>query len=301
MKIIYIIITHGEPSHFFRLIEKLDGPDNRFIVHVDQKTKDDIFLRYKQVLNNRSNIMFIPRIPVYWGDFSIIEVEFNAMTFIRENGFEYDYAILISGAHYPIKSKEAINEYLCKNKGSLFLEHNALPTGPTHPWTVEEGGMNRILYWHFMQHPLLEYLIFWRLLPILKRLRLNGFLKRKYKFDLKLFGGSQWWCLDKAAIDYILNFVEKNKELISFFKFSKIPDEMLIQIILMNSPHKDRIINENLVYLRWPSRIGEPSPCLVSLDELSTLAQSNKLFARKFDDTSDQRLFDEIDRVCKRL
>ena len=297
MKLIYIIITHGDPVVLLRLISKLDAPESRFLIHVDKKTKADVFLQYEQVLNSKPNVIFLPRIPVYWGDFSIMQAEFNAMAFIREKGFEYDYAILLSGAHYPIKKKESITEYFQKNMGKIFLEYRALPTDSTHPWTIEEGGLGRVLYWHITRYFWLEKMIFWRLRPILKRFGLDGLLKRKYKFDLKLYGHSQWWCLDKVAVDYILDFVDKNNDFISFFKFTHVPDEMLIQTILLNSPHKDRIINDNLVYVKWPLKVGMKSPCILSRNDISLLVQSEKLFARKFDYNSDQGLFDEIDNI----
>jgi len=293
MKLIYIIITHGDPSLTLRLIDRLDSSENRFLVHVDKKTKDDIFLRYQQALDNRPNVVLIPRIPVYWGDFSIIQVEFSAMRFIQDSAFEYDYVILLSGAHYPIKKKEAINEYFQKNKGNIFLEYRTLPTDSTHPWAIEKGGMARILYWHMMRF----YWVDARLHYVLNKLGLDWILKRKYEFDLKLYGHSQWWCLDKQAVDYILEFVNKNKEFISFFKYSKVPDEMLLQTILLNSPHGPRVINDNLVYLKWPARVGVKSPCILSRDDIPALAQTEKLFARKFDFKADPALFDQIDRV----
>jgi len=296
MKLIYIIIAHGEPSLALRMIDKLDGPENRFLIHVDKKTKQDIFLRYKQALENRPNVVFIPRIPVYWGDFSIMQVEFNAMALIRRNGYEYDFAILLSGAHYPIKTKEKISEYFQNKKGSIFLEYRALPTDSSHTWSIEDGGMRRILYWHITRHLWLETFIYRFIFPVLKKLMLESLLKRKYKLGLKPYGHSQWWCLDKAAIDYILDFADKNKEIISFFKHSHVPDEMMIQIILLNSPHKDRVINDNLVHIKWPAQAGSKSPCILSCNDISTLVRSDKLFARKFDQKADPGLFDEIDR-----
>jgi len=299
MKLIYIIIAHGDPSLLVRLIDKLDSPESRFLIHVDKKTSKDVFIQYKHAFTTKANVIFLPRIRVYWGDFSIVQVEFNAMEFVRKNDFDYDYAILLSGSHYPIKRKETIDQFFQNNKGSIFLEHRSLPTDFSHPWALEEGGMGRVLYWHFTRYFWLEKMIFWHFRLFLEKNGLGMLLKRKYEFDLKLYGHSQWWCLDKAAIEYVSDFVNKNPKFINFFKFTHIPDEMLIQTILMNSGHKDRIINDNLTFVRWPTQVGIKSPCVLSRDDLKNLMQSHKLFARKFDYHGGQALLDGIDRVCQ--
>ncbi len=298
MKFIYIIIAHEEPALVSRMVQRLDGPESRFLIHVDKKTKPDIFRRYQEAFKGKTNVELLARMEVYWGDFSIVQVELNAMAFIREKNFDFDYVLLLSGTHYPIKSKQAIQEYFEKNKGHLFLEYWKLPTS-MHHWDMEEGGMGRLCYWHLMRLPFLEHLMYWRLRPFLKKIGLNGIIQRRYVFDLQPYGGWQWWCLDKEAVEYILEFVSTHQKFVSFFRFTLVPDETFIHTVLLNSSQKDRIINDNLVYSRWPSE-KFPHPCPLSRQELGLMAGSEKLFARKLDYAADPGFFDAIDHACHR-
>ena len=79
-----------------------------------------------------------------------------------------------------------------------------------------------------------------------------------------------------------------------FFRRVLIPDELFFQTILLNSPLRDRIVNDNLRYMDW-SRPNVPLPAVLGTGDLPQLQQSPALFARKFDVTVDSAILDMID------
>ena len=74
-------------------------------------------------------------------------------------------------------------------------------------------------------------------------------------------------------------------------------DEFLIATIVMNSPFKDQVINNNLRCITWSDGIANPKVLTVS--DLNLLKSSSKFYARKFDITIDTGILDEIDALIK--
>jgi hypothetical protein len=78
------------------------------------------------------------------------------------------------------------------------------------------------------------------------------------------------------------------------FKYTACADEHFFQILALNSPFKNKIINNNLRFLKWNPR--ENSPKVLSSTELDELLSSSKLFARKFDMNEDCTILERIDQ-----
>jgi hypothetical protein len=87
-------------------------------------------------------------------------------------------------------------------------------------------------------------------------------------------------------------FVTEKPELVRFFRHVYIPDELMFQTILMNSALRDAIVDDNLRYVEWGR---EPAPAILTRADLPEMLQSGALFARKFDETVDRVVLDELD------
>jgi hypothetical protein len=120
-------------------------------------------------------------------------------------------------------------------------------------------------------------------------------LTKKLPYNMQPYGGSAWFCLPKRHIDYVLDFVSRNPKILSFYKRSLASDEMFFQTIIMNSPLKDEVVNENEWYIDW-SRARDGHPPVLTKADLPLLLASGKLFARKFDITVDSEVLDLIDK-----
>ena len=140
----------------------------------------------------------------------------------------YDYFINLSGECYPIKPINVIKSTFA-GQTTAFMEFFELPS----PFWGN-GGMNRIQNNHY-------FILYNGKLKIIRIPRLN----KKLPFNLKPFGGSQWFCLPKQLVTYILQFVNQNKSIKKFYERTLIPDEMFFQTILINSPFRSQICNNN--------------------------------------------------------
>lgn len=74
-----------------------------------------------------------------------------------------------------------------------------------------------------------------------------------------------------------------------YFEQVTIPDEMFFQSILLNSPLRDTIVNDDQRFIKWPG------PSVLGVGEFDELRQAPDLFARKFDETVDTAVLDRID------
>jgi hypothetical protein len=280
MKIAYIILAHKLPEQLVRLVKKLNTETTSFFIHVDKKTDAEKYRKMVTPLSTLENVHFLRRRVCQWGTFSQVQTTLDGIRKILELQLDFDYTILLTGQDYPIKSKEYIQKFFEKREGKSFLEYFPLPT---EIWKHENGGMNRIIYWHlyFFGH---HRKIFPRFDQ--SHLKLLG--------NFRLFGGSAYWCLSRDSIEYINEFLHQDDSFIKFWKYARIPDEILFQTILLNSHLKDTLINDNFRYIVW----GDSShPEILCKPDYEQLVNSNKLFARKFDVTIDSDVLDMIDKV----
>ena len=121
-------------------------------------------------------------------------------------------------------------------------------------------------------------------------------VKRKLPNKFLLYGGSQWWTLSSDCIEWVVNFIKDNPRLVNYFRYTFIPDELFFHTIIMNSPFKDSVMNENLRYIDFSRGNPNPPAVLHSEDFDDLPNDSNMLFARKFDIQRDSKILDLIDQ-----
>ncbi|NJN99140.1 MAG: hypothetical protein HC875_36125 [Anaerolineales bacterium] len=73
------------------------------------------------------------------------------------------------------------------------------------------------------------------------------------------------------------------------------PDELFFQTVLLNSPLRDTIVNDDLKHIQW-STPTSAHPDIFSKEDFEKLNRSPKLFARKFDTKHDTVILDLIDQ-----
>lgn len=280
MKIAYIILAHKYPEQLIRLILRLKTNDTSFFIHIDRKSNKEICQQITKHLKGISNVYFLKRYRCYWGDFNIVKATLEGIKVIVKSGIDFDYAVLLSGQDYLIKSTSQIEDFLQANKGQQFFEFFALAS--KNKWTDQGGyyqALKRIEHWHF-------------------RLRNKHFCfkqKRNFPKGIEPYGGSQWWCLSKECIEYINNYISQKHGVVNYFKYVFIPDEIFFQTLILNSPFKDKAINDDLRYIDWKN--PNPNvPAILCRSDFEKLINSPKLFARKFDMTKDAEILDMLDQ-----
>src|SRR5207237_4189523 len=116
---------------------------------------------------------------------------------------------------------------------------------------------------------------------------------RSFPHGLAPYGGSTWGALSEEAVRTLLDFPTRRPDAFRFFRHVKMPDEIFMQTVLLNSHGAERVADESTHYVEWP---GGSHPATFGREDFPRLAASEKLFARKFDLDADAEILDRIDR-----
>jgi hypothetical protein len=220
------------------------------------------------------DVAWLPRHRSQWGGFGHVRATLKGIDHVVGENVPFDYAVLLTGQDYPLRSPSEISRRLGDAGGRSFMRHLALPWEPWGP----RGGLDRIEDWHLITY---------------RRLHLALPLRRELPLGLTPYGGSAYWCLSSTLVHFVHGFLRDNPAYVRFFEHVFVPDELFFQTIIMNSELRDTVENDDLRYLDW-SR--EPAPVVFTHDDLPALLGSGQLYARKFDETVDASVLDALDR-----
>jgi Core-2/I-Branching enzyme len=274
VKLGYIVSAYRLPDQLGRLLRRLDDGDATFLVHVDRKTDDATFRRMREGAALARNVTFLDRHVCHWGGFGHVRASLKGIAALVQAGCDFDYAVLLTGQDYPLRAPAAIARYLVDAGGLSFLRNFPLP----QPAWDGRGGLDRYESWHVLSY---------------RRLHLRVPLRRRIPGGLTPYGGSPYWCLPREVIEWIHRYVETHPDYVRFFEHVFVPDELFFQTLVLNSPHRDSVVDANLRYIDWSTT---PGPKVLRADDLDALLGSGMLFARKFDETVDTEILDLLDR-----
>jgi hypothetical protein len=120
--------------------------------------------------------------------------------------------------------------------------------------------------------------------------------KKQVPGDLHPYSGNPFWVLTREACQYILDFVDRERDIVSFYENTHFPDEMFFQTILANSHFSDKI-RRSINWVPWstsnrhPDVISDKHPAIFAKDDFPYL------FVRKFADDS-EKLVASIDEIA---
>lgn len=297
MRHAFLIIAHSNWWQLKKLIECLDSENHDIYVHIDKKSVD-FNEKYFENCTDESSVRFYQEYKVYWGGFSVVQVEL----FLFEKAYDkhYDYYHVISGMDLPLKNNKEIDDFFTNNKGKEFIlfDDHALNSNPEI--------RRRTRYYHFLQNYRRRYNNIWKnnfftfcervLLVIQILFRVN----RVRKLDWKIKYGSNW----VSITDKLVNVILDNKEKITkIFKYTNCSDELFVQTIAYNCGFINRIYclkngqTSNVRFIDW-ERGKNGNPYTFKIDDLEVLSKANdmdtNLFARKFSETVDKKVIEEI-------
>jgi len=276
MQIAHLILAHNGPKQLERLVKRLAHPGAVVYIHLDKKTPIGPF----EHLEDHPNVFFIKnRVKIYWGSYNMIKATLNAFEEITASGINYKVVNLLSGQDYPIKPQEEFHTYLAQHPDTAFMNYLEFETD----WHEAVSRINQYHFNHFrIKGKYFFQKIVNKLLP-----------ERVFPQSLVPVGKSQWFTIPIECVEYIIEYWYTNKKLREFIKLTWAPDEFLFQTILYNSKFKDKMVNENLRFMKWSP--GDVSPNTLTSNNLSEILNSGKFFSRKFDTNLDTKVLDIID------
>lgn len=274
MQIAYVILAHHLPAQLARLVRQLSGPGTFFLIHINRRSRNAVYREAQARLSGLENVVFLRRHKLYWGAFGHARATLEGLEELHRRDVCFDYAVLLTGQDYPIKPNSVIERTLAEAGGKSLLAYDRLPGG----WA---DGMERITYWHS------------RRIGVPRGWHLRLPIKRRFPQGFVAYGGSAYWCLSREAVDHIRHFLGAHPAFYRFFTHVDVPDEIIFHTILLNSPLRGSLVNDDLRYIDWTR---QPLPAILGVDDFEALASSPKLFARKFDPRVHAEILDLVDR-----
>jgi hypothetical protein len=269
----------------------LDSEGVYFFVHIDKKSNMSEF--QKNLPSNPKVVFLKDPIKVYRFDFSQVEATLKLLKTAFEFKVGFHSYCLLSGSDFPVKNNSVIKKVLGGNTQFIRID---VKVGPQ---CISLGARKWV-------YPInLFFSLLQRILYVLPR--------RQYK-KMPLFQGSQWWALTQECVEFILDFLDKNKYYYQFMKYTKVPDEMFFHSLVRASLFRDQIYQDfsNLSdkaavseisehgchYIDWNAE-GVILPKVLDLSDLDRLKASNALFARKIRYPVSLDLVDQLEKMRK--
>ena len=281
----YLIMAHNNWELLKKIITLLDDERNDIFVHID-KNSYDFKIEYFEGITNKSELYFIPRLRIYWADYSLVDVELKLLSFAASHG-SYQYYHLISGSDLPIKTQDEIHKFF-EDKDSEFI--GICPQEVYY-------SVRRVKYYH----PFTQNKFFRKNKPLKIADRCFEYLQRLFRVNrlknkqIKIIDGWQWFSITDDFARYIISQKDYIEET---FSKSIASDELVMQTMIYNNEdfykriYNDKdLVKGSLRYIDW--KRGKPYTFRKE-DFEEIINQDEAVFARKFDPNVDSEIIEKI-------
>jgi core-2/I-Branching enzyme len=290
----YVVLAHRAPEQLTRLVGRLNHPDDIVLVHVDAKQAIEPFEHELGAFLATGRVRLLEsRVTCVWGGPGHLRATLAAASEAIASDHHFTHLVLLTGQDYPIKPMPEIREFLTCRPAQSFISWS-LGRGRDIP--DEERAGNEYWHWHGRLDRLVRrhYKLPGRKRPLSVPNRLMPWVPtRPLPKGLTPAQGLAYWCLSREAITYCLDYARKRPDVGRFLRRSLASDENYFQMVLLSSPLANKLVNEDLRYIKWDGW----HPCELTVDDLDSMLASRKLFARKFDVEVDAQVLDTLDRV----
>ena len=269
-KIAYILLCHKDPTAIIKQAERLTAAGDYIAIHFDARADMADYATICDELASNPNVVFSKkRIKCGWGEWSLVKATLNAIEAALDAFPRATHFYMLSGDCMPIKSAEYTHQFLDDNDADFIESFDYFESD----WIKTGMKEERLIYRHFFnerKHKTLFYGSY--------KLQQRMGLTRKIPADIQVMIGSQWWCLRRRTIEWVVNFTKERPDVMRFFATTWIPDETFFQTIVHHVVPEKEIRTRTLTFLIF-SDYGMP----VSLydDHYDLLLGQDYLFARK--------------------
>ncbi|XP_040046698.2 xylosyltransferase 1 [Gasterosteus aculeatus] len=287
-RIAFVLVVHGRGSRQFqRLFKAIYHTSHYYYIHVDLRSN----YLYREVLSlagRYPNVRVTPwRMSTIWGGASLLTMYLRSMEdLLQMSDWSWDFFINLSAADYPIRTNEQLVSFLSKYRNRNFIKSH----GRDNARFIRKQGLDRLFY-ECDTH-------MWRLGD------------RKIPEGIAVDGGSDWFLLNRAFVDYVVN---SRDELVGsmkrFYAYTLLPAESFFHTVLENSGHCQTMVDNNLRLTNWNRKLGCKcqykhivdwcgcSPNDFKPADLPRFQQASRptFFARKFEASVSQEVVNQLD------
>ncbi|KKK36618.1 hypothetical protein WQ57_18390 [Mesobacillus campisalis] len=281
----FILQVHKNPEQVNRFIDQLIGSGIADVyIHIDKKSLE----KFKGRILTGPHVKILDQsVDCEWGDISQVDATLMLVREVLASGTPYDFVCLRSGQDLLVK--EGFKGFLSETRGKAFFTYRKMGRHELGLMKINWPKVVRKRY--TTAHPVRLYR---RLLLSLYRKGINIFPNRNWwPNDFSFYKGSQWFSIPLGAAQYMMDFLETNEWYYNYFKNTLVPDESFFHTLLMNSPYKEDVMNNNLYFFKWGEDLSDRnSPQNLEKDDIPLIEGSGQFFARKFDEETDSAVVD---------
>lgn len=298
-RIAYVITSYKLPQQVLRLARALrkGSRDGRIIVH-----HDDRRVSLDRPSLEALDVQFVePPSKVTWGEFSQLAMVLRCLEWAEANT-DFDWLVLISGQDYPVRPVPVIEQSLGGADVDAFIGTGRCDRPPLRR-SVDEFGFRYYYRWGRLRRsvPAAVGRLAGKGLPLVGSREMTSGMWVGVRAFRTPFGprfachcGRDWFTLSRKAVASVSRFIRARPDVLNFYRRTLIPTESFVHTVLAND-RSLRLSGDTRRYLVFDER-HRAQPRILRTKELDTVLASGADFARKFDETVDSRVLDEIDR-----
>jgi hypothetical protein len=269
-KIAFILLCHKDPEGIIAQAERLTAVGDCMAIHFDARAGRADYEKIRTALKDNPNVTFAKRrVKCGWGEWSLVAATLKAVEAAVEAFPTATHFYMLSGDCMAIKTAEFAHVFLDADDVDYIESFDFFRSD----WIKTGMREDRLTYRHFFNERQSKRLFYGAYL-MQKRLG----LKRAIPADLRMMIGSQWWCLRRRTVEWILDLIARRRDILRFFRTTWIPDETFFQTLVRHVVPETEIRSRTLTFLMF-SDYGMP----VSFynDHYDLLLGQDALFARK--------------------
>jgi len=269
-KIAYILLCHKDPDAIIKQAERLTAAGDCMSIHFDSRANPAHFAKIHQALRDNPNVTFAHRrIRCGWGEWSLVQATLYAVESAVEAFPRATHFYMLSGDCMAIKSAEYTHQFLDEHDVDFIESFDYFESD----WIKTGMKEERLIYRHFFNERTQK-----------RRFYTSYHLQQRFGFtrdipaDIQVQIGSQWWCLRRRTIEWVLDFTRQRKDVMRFFRTTWIPDETFFQTIVRHVVPEEEIRSRTLTFLMFTDY---GMPVTFYDDHYDLLLSQDFLFARK--------------------
>jgi len=295
--IAYLIVSHKLPRQVLRLVStlRLGSPDSHIVIHHNPKG----------VALDRSALAALdarqiePATPVLWGHISHLIALLRCFSWLLTHT-TFDWLVLLSGQDYPVRPLADIERDLATANVDAFIESHACPRPRGRQ--IDEFAMRYHFRWRqvppWVTH--MRACTPWTGVVRVRSLPRSGSWlgvrarRSPFSDSFVCHVGSDWFTLSRRALESLNDFNLLRPDVLEYYGHTLMPTESFLQTVLANQPGL-RLAADSRRFTIW----DEPpatAPRILGAPDLAALVESRCDFARKFDESVDRTVLDELDR-----
>ncbi|MGB3147010.1 MAG: DUF5928 domain-containing protein [Paracoccaceae bacterium] len=277
VQIAYILLCHKDPEAIVRQANHLTSQGDVMAIHFDRRAGDRKYRTIRAALADNPRVTFAKkRIKCGWGEWSLVAASLHAIRAAERAFPAATHFYMISGDCMPIKTAEHIHQRLAAADVDYIESFDFFDSD----WIKTGMKEDRLIYRHFFNERGAK-----RLFDTSYRLQKHLGLKRAVPDGLQVMIGSQWWCFRRKTVEAILDYCDRRRDVVRFFRTTWIPDETFFQTLVRQVVPARQIRCRTPTFLMF-SDYG--MPINFYNDQHDLLLAQDYLFARKISAEADE-------------